>query len=308
MTSKDKSNGWVLIADTENNQLGYVKSKYLSNKITSISSNKSNKPKQTTKTLATYRKKFNKEPDYGEYIDVSSSYFTGEILYSRITEVLDSPSHKRYGKLNEGLAYADRSIEMYGENMVDLGHRSEIKYFLGDYIGALSDINKAIEIAKKDADADYWTARYFEDRELIMLEIEETDSDEDEIIEIEEEEDDEIFNFSVVEDKPIYPGCENISKDERYMCFQQGIMKHIRSNFVYPAIPKKMRVSEKIFVQFVIDKAGNITNSIVVRGEDEHLKNEALRLVNSIPKLKPAKQRGNPVRCSFTVPINFKLQ
>ena len=57
------------------------------------------------------------------------------------------------------------------------------------------------------------------------LEIEETDSDEDEIIEIEEEEeDDEIFNFAVVEDKPIYPGCENVSKDERYMCFQQGII------------------------------------------------------------------------------------
>ena len=86
------------------------------------------------------------------------------------------------------------------------------------------------------------------------------------------------------------------------------MINHIRSNFVYPAIPKKMGVSEKIFVQFVIDKAGNITNSIIVRGEDEHLKNEALRLVNSIPKLKPAKQRGKPVRCSFTVPINFKLQ
>ena len=55
----------------------------------------------------------------------------------------------------------------------------------------------------------------------VELEIEETDSDEDELREIEEEEeDDEIFNFAVVEDKPIYPGCENVSKDERYMCFQ----------------------------------------------------------------------------------------
>lgn len=143
----------------------------------------------------------------------------------------------------------------------------------------------------------------------VELEIEETDSDEDEIIEIEEEEeDDEIFNFAVVEDKPIYPGCEDVPKGERYICFQQGIMKHIRNNFKYPAIPKEMGVSEKIFVQFVIDKSGNITNSLVVRGEDKHLKNEALRLVNSIPKLKAAKQRGKPVPCSFTVPINFKLQ
>ena len=143
----------------------------------------------------------------------------------------------------------------------------------------------------------------------VELEIEETDSDEDEIIEIEEEEEeDEVFNFAVVEDKPIYPGCENVSKDERYMCFQQGIMKHIRSNFKYPAIPKEMGISEKIFVQFVIDKLGKITNALVVRGEDKHLKEEALRLVNSIPKLQAAKQRGKPVPCSFTVPINFKLQ
>ena len=142
----------------------------------------------------------------------------------------------------------------------------------------------------------------------VELEIEETDSDEDEIIEIEEEEEDEVFNFAVVEDKPIYPGCEDVSKDERYMCFQQGIMKHIRSNFKYPAIPKEMGISEKIFVQFVINKSGRITNSIVVRGEDKHLKEEALRLVNSIPKLQAARQRGKPVPCSFTVPINFKLQ
>ncbi len=143
----------------------------------------------------------------------------------------------------------------------------------------------------------------------VELEIEETDSDEDEIIEIEEEEeDDEIFNFAVVEDKPIFPGCEDVPKSDRYMCFQQGIMKHIRKNFKYPAIPKEMGISEKIFVQFVIDKGGRITKSVVVRGEDKHLKEEALRLVNSIPKLQAAKQRGKPVPCSFTVPINFKLQ
>ena len=143
----------------------------------------------------------------------------------------------------------------------------------------------------------------------VELEIEETDSDEDEIIEIEEEEEeDEIFNFAVVEDKPIFPGCEDVPKSDRYMCFQQGIMKHIRKNFKYPAIPKEMGVSEKIFVQFVIDKGGRITKSVVVRGEDKHLKEEALRLVNSIPKLQAAKQRGKPVPCSFTVPINFKLQ
>ncbi|MCS5663028.1 MAG: energy transducer TonB [Flavobacteriales bacterium] len=51
-----------------------------------------------------------------------------------------------------------------------------------------------------------------------------------------------------------------------------------------------------------------MTKVMVVRGDDKHLKQEAIRLVNSIPKLQAAKQRGKSVPCSFTVPINFKLQ
>ena len=46
----------------------------------------------------------------------------------------------------------------------------------------------------------------------------------------------------------------------------------------------------------------------MVRGEDKHLRQEALRLVNTIPKMTPAKQRGKPVSVTFTLPINFSLQ
>ena len=115
------------------------------------------------------------------------------------------------------------------------------------------------------------------------------------------------YSFAIVEDKPIFPGCDDVSEEERYMCFQQGVMNHIRENFKYPLIPKLMGVSEKIFVKFVIDISGNIINALVVRGEDPYLKAEALYLINSIPKLQPAQQKGKPVPCSFTVPINFKL-
>ena len=142
------------------------------------------------------------------------------------------------------------------------------------------------------------------------IEVEEVETDQEEVIEIieEEEETDEVFNFAVVEDKPVYPGCEDATKAERNVCFQQGIMKHISKNFKYPEIAKDMGIQEKIFVNFVIDKKGKISNAQVVRGNDKHLKKEALRLVNSIPGMVPAKQRGKPVQCSFTIPINFKLQ
>ena len=142
------------------------------------------------------------------------------------------------------------------------------------------------------------------------LDIEEAETDEEEIIEIlEEEEEEEIFNFAVVEQQPIYPGCsETAPKSENYICFQRGIGKHIKENFEYPAIAKEMGISEKIFVEFVIEKSGKVTSARVVRGEDKHLKQEALRLVKSIPKMIPAKQRGTPVAVTFTLPINFSLQ
>jgi protein TonB len=142
------------------------------------------------------------------------------------------------------------------------------------------------------------------------LEIEDAEIDEEEIIEIlEEEEEEELFNFAVVEQQPIYPGCsESASKDENYICFQRGIGGHIKNNFEYPAIAKEMGISEKIFVEFVIDKSGKITSARVVRGEDRHLREEALRLVNGIPSMIPAKQRGKAVAVTFTLPINFSLQ
>ena len=142
------------------------------------------------------------------------------------------------------------------------------------------------------------------------LEIEDADMDEDEIIEIlEEEEEEELFNFAVVEQQPIYPGClESASKDENYICFQRGIAGHIKDNFEYPSIAKEMGISEKIFVEFIIDKSGKVASSRIVRGEDKHLRTEALRLVNTIPKMIPAKQRGKAVAVTFTLPINFSLQ
>ena len=68
-----------------------------------------------------------------------------------------------------------------------------------------------------------------------------------------------------------------------------------------------MGVQEKIYVKFVIDKTGSIINVKVVRGDDKYLREEAVRLVKSIPKMTPANQRGKPVSINYTIPINFQL-
>jgi len=124
------------------------------------------------------------------------------------------------------------------------------------------------------------------------LEIEETETDEDEIIEIEE--DDEEF-FMVVENMPEFPGGD------------LGLMKFIQKNVRYPAIAKEYNITGKVYVSFIVDKQGNVTNVKIVRGVDKNLDAEALRVVSSLPKYKPGKQRGKPVRVMFTIPINFTL-
>jgi len=125
------------------------------------------------------------------------------------------------------------------------------------------------------------------------LEIEDTESDEDMIIEIEEEDDDEFF--MVVENMPEFPGGD------------LGLMKYIQRNVKYPPIAKEYNITGKVYVSFIVDKSGAVTNVKIVRGVDKNLDAEALRVVKSLPKYKPGKQRGQAVRVMFTIPINFTL-
>ena len=60
-------------------------------------------------------------------------------------------------------------------------------------------------------------------------------------------------------------------------------------------------------MQFIVDKTGSVGNVKVVRGVDKHLDAEAVRVIKSLPKYKPGRQRGKAVRVMFTVPINFTL-
>lgn len=111
--------------------------------------------------------------------------------------------------------------------------------------------------------------------------------------------------FSVIEDVPIFPGCEN-EKDKR-ACFQKMMSKHIVKNFRYPEIAQEMGIQGKVNIMFVIQKDGSI-GDIQLRGPDKNLEEEAKRIINKLPKMTPGKQRGNAVKVPFSLPINFKLQ
>lgn len=75
----------------------------------------------------------------------------------------------------------------------------------------------------------------------------------------------------------------------------------------YPERERQLGIEEKIFVQFVVEKDGSISDAKIVRGENSGLAKEALRAVNKMPNWKPGKQGGKKVRVKFTLPIDFVL-
>ena len=99
--------------------------------------------------------------------------------------------------------------------------------------------------------------------------------------------------FVVVENMPSFPG--------------GNVQKWISKNVKYPVLAMENGIQGKVFVQFVIERDGSITDVKVVRGVDSSLDKEAIRVVKAMPKWTPGKQRGKAVRVSFTLPINFQL-
>ena len=114
--------------------------------------------------------------------------------------------------------------------------------------------------------------------------------------EIEEEEIVEAEIFKVVEEMPEFPG--GAAK----------MMEFIQKNIKYPMMARESDIQGRVFVNFVVEPNGEISNVEVLRGIGGGCDEEAVRVVKSMPNWKPGKQRGSAVRCAFTVPIIFKLQ
>lgn len=113
--------------------------------------------------------------------------------------------------------------------------------------------------------------------------------DEDVVVE------DEIF--VIVEENPQFPDGGTA-----------GLLQYLGKNIKYPTIPQENGTQGRVTVQFVVNKDGSIVDVKVIRGVDPYLDKEAVRVISTMPKWIPGKQRGVPVRCKFTVPVTFKLQ
>ena len=102
--------------------------------------------------------------------------------------------------------------------------------------------------------------------------------------------------FQIVEEMPAFPGGE------------AKLMEYVGKNIKYPQIARETGIQGRVFIGFVVEPDGSVSNVKLLRGIGGGCDEEAMRVVKSMPKWKPGKQRGKAVRVSYQIPVLFKLQ
>ena len=151
-----------------------------------------------------------------------------------------------------------------------------------------------------------------EEIEETVIESTETNENEEiveiEEVEVEEVEEDIEVPFAVIENVPIFPGCESGNNAQKRDCMSAKITAFVQKKFNTDlAGDLGLSGRQRISVVFKIDKNGNVTG---VRSRAPHpsLEKEAARVINLLPKMKPGKQRGKAVIVPYSLPIVFQVQ
>lgn len=101
--------------------------------------------------------------------------------------------------------------------------------------------------------------------------------------------------FQIVEEMPSYPGGE------------KALLEYVAKNIKYPQIARETGIQGRVFVGFVVEPDGSVSNVKILRGIGGGCDEEAMRVIKSLAKWKPGKQRGKAVRVSYQIPVVFKL-
>jgi len=112
----------------------------------------------------------------------------------------------------------------------------------------------------------------------------------------EEESAEEAQIFMVVESMPAFPGGE------------AALYKYLAENIKYPQMAKESGIQGRVFVTFVVERNGSVTDVRVLRGIGGGCDEEAIRVVKGMPQWTPGKQRGKAVRVQYNLPVKFTLQ
>ncbi|BDX37875.1 protein TonB [Tenuifilaceae bacterium CYCD] len=174
------------------------------------------------------------------------------------------------------------------EEMMDITRQDEVKAPEPPKVVAVTDVIKIVDdnVNIKD-NSDIFESDFKEDAAVKIVEFHE-----------EEAEVEEYVPFVVVEEMPTF-GEGGIDQFRN---------EYIGKNLKYPDVAAENGIQGRVYINFVVEPDGRVTNVKVVRGVDPSLDKEAVRVVSSSPKWKAGKQRGKPVRVQFTIPIIFVLQ
>lgn len=104
------------------------------------------------------------------------------------------------------------------------------------------------------------------------------------------------YVFIVVEEMPEFPGG------------QEALVKFLARNMLYPAPARENGIQGSVYVNFVVNTDGSVSDVRVLKGIGGGCDEEAVRVVSMLPKWKPGKQRGVPTRVQYNLPVRFKLE
>ncbi len=113
--------------------------------------------------------------------------------------------------------------------------------------------------------------------------------------------------MNLVDEVPIFPGCEDVDKSEQLACFNEKMKAHIKKHFKYPEAAVDLRIVGRVSINFTIDQKGRI-GSVQMRGPSAILEKEAERIILKLPVMTPGKQKGRAVKVPYSIPINFILK
>ncbi|MGB1248466.1 MAG: energy transducer TonB [Chitinophagales bacterium] len=121
---------------------------------------------------------------------------------------------------------------------------------------------------------------------------------------------DEVYQplIDEVEEMPLFGGCEaEETKVAQDLCHQQELIAYL-SKITYPPLAKEMNIEGKVFIQFIIDETGKVTDVEVAKGVDNLLNDAALKHIQNMPDWHPVSRNGKFVAVEYAIPINFVIQ
>jgi protein TonB len=191
--------------------------------------------------------------------------------------------HKSYAQREVDESLHRQAVEL-DEEMVEITKQEEVKpqpVEVPKQTTQLEIVNDDVEVEDIEINAEVEQNEVLE--EYVAPEVVEEEVQEQEI-------------FQIVEQMPEFPGGEG------------KLMEYVAKNIKYPQIARETGIQGRVFVGFVVEPDGSISNVKLLRGIGGGCDEEAMRVIKSLPKWKPGKQRGKAVRVSYQIPVFFKLQ